>query len=244
MDLVTPQSATTNHLLRALSAEDAALLVPHLETVELGQRFVLERSQVPISHIYFPTAGIASTVASAGRDRLGEVGLFGRDGMSGTCVVMDDDRTPHESFMQVAGEGQRIASVRLREAMNESPTLRRVFLRFVKVMLVQTGQTAVANAQARLENRLCRWLLMCHDRVDGDSLAITHEFLAMMLGVRRAGVTTATHLLESRGLIRAIRGSIEILDRAGLEECAEGIYGVPEAEYERLVGVSPRESRS
>jgi CRP-like cAMP-binding protein len=238
-----------NLLLRALSAEDAALLARHLEPVELSQRFVLERPHEPVAHVYFPQSGLASTVAMAGRVRCAEVGLFGRDGMSGLCVVLDDDRSPDECFMQVTGDGHRIASDRLRAAMGESATMRLAFLRFVKVMLIQSGQTALANAQSLLEGRLCRWLLMCHDRIDGNSFNLTHEFLAMMLGVRRAGVTTAIHLLEGRGLIRASRGCIEILDRDGMKDCAGDIYGPPEAEYERLFGVSlggvtPGESKS
>ncbi len=232
-----------NILLRALSAGDAALLARHLEPVDLAQRFVLEPPHEPVAHVYFPDSGLASTVARAGRDRRAEVGLFGRDGMSGLCVVLDDDRSPDECFMQLAGVGQRIVSDRLREAMAESATLRPVFLRFVKVMLIQSGQTALANAKALLERRLCRWLLMCHDRIDGDSLELTHEFL-VMLGVRRAGVTTGIHLLEGRGLIRATRGCIEILDRAGMEDCAGDIYGPPEAEYVRLFGVTPGGSKS
>lgn len=146
--------------------------------------------------------------------------------------------------MQVGGEGIRISSNDLREAMDASPTLRLSFLRFVQSLRVQTEQTALANAQAQLEERLCRWLLMCHDRLDGDDLPATHEFLATMLGVRRAGVTTGIQTLQSRGLIRATRGSIEIIDRDGMAVCADGIYGVPEAEYQRLVGVNFRECGS
>jgi CRP-like cAMP-binding protein len=235
---------STNHLLCALSVEDAALLAPYLEPLDLPQRFALERPLEPVSHVYFPESGLASTIATAGRERRVEVGLFGRDGMSGITVVMDDDRSPQECFMQVGGHGQRIASDRLRNAMDESPTMRLVFLRFVKIMLIQSGQTALANAQVRLEGRLCRWLLMCHDRLDGDHLPLTHEFLALMLGVRRAGVTTTIHQLEGRGLIRATRGCIEILDRDGMKDCAEDIYGTPETEYQRLIGVTLGGSKS
>ena len=233
-----------NCLLGSLPPDDFALIESQLEPVELARRLVLERPQVPIEHVYFPNRGIASIVAGAGRDRRVEVGLFGREGMSGAAVVMGDDRSPQECFVQVAGEGQRITSEGLREAMGTSPTLRLFLLHYVQALLVQTGHTALANAQAQIEERLCRWLLMCHDRVEGDELPLTHEFLATMLGVRRAGVTTAVHALAGRGLIRALRASIEILDRKGLEVCADGIYGVPEAVYQRLVGVSFREAKS
>jgi CRP-like cAMP-binding protein len=230
-------TSTRNHLLRALPPDDAALIERYLEPVQLQRRFVLERPHVPIEHVYFPESGVASTVAHAGRERRAETGLFGRDGMSGSAVVMGDDRSSLDCFMQVAGEGQRIASASLREAMETSPTLRLLLLRFVQTTIAQTTQTALANAQARLEERLCRWLLMCHDRIDGEVLPLTHDFLATMLAVRRAGVTMAVHVLEGRGLIRAERGSIRINDREGLEIGAAGTYGVAEAEYQRLIGV-------
>jgi hypothetical protein len=158
--------------------------------------------------------------------------------MSGGEVVMGDNRAVHECFMQIAGYGHRISSEALREAMDVSPTLRLFLLRFVLSQQVQTEHTALANAQAQLEERLCRWLLMCHDRVDGDVLELTHEFISTMLGVRRAGVTLAIHMLEGRGLIQAERGRIRVADREGLEAGAGGIYGKPEAEFERLVGIS------
>jgi CRP-like cAMP-binding protein len=102
--------------------------------------------------------------------------------------------------------------------------------------MTQTSQTALSNGQSKLEERLARWLLMCHDRINGDTVELTHEFLSVMLGVRRAGVTVGTHVLEGKGLIRASRGGITILDREGLEEEAQGFYGVPEASYARLIG--------
>lgn len=234
----------TNCLLRSLSPDDFALLEPRLEPIQLERLFVLERPKVPIEHVYFPSSGLASIVANAGRDRRVEAGVFGREGMSGTAVVMGGDRSPHECFMQAGGEGHRVSSEALREAMEISPTLRLFFLHYVHALMIQTEHTALANAQALLEERLCRWLLMCHDRLDGDELSLTHEFLATMLGVRRPGMTMAIQMLHSRGLIRALRGSVEIIDREGMEACGDGIYGVPEAEYRRLVGISFVEDRS
>jgi CRP-like cAMP-binding protein len=107
-------------------------------------------------------------------------------------------------------------------------------LRYAQAFSVQLAQSALANAQGKLEERLARWLLMAHDRVNGDELELTHEFLALMLGVRRAGVTTALHQLEKRGLVSMARSSVVILDREGLQECSNGLYGTPEAEFERL----------
>lgn len=235
------ESSTRNILLRDLSPDDAALIVPQLKAVELGRRFVLERPGKPIENVYFPDTGIASTVAFAGRDRRAEVGLFGWDGMSGISIVLGTDRTSNECFMQVGGAGQRLSSDGLRQALEASPTLRLHLLRFAQVSMVQTSHTALGNARAQLEERLCRWLLMCHDRIVSDTMSLTHEFLATMLGVRRAGVTTAMHTLEGRGLIRASRGKIEIVDRDGLKVGAGDSYGVPESEYRRIFGVSLRE---
>jgi CRP-like cAMP-binding protein len=108
---------------------------------------------------------------------------------------------------------------------------------YVQAFMSQTAQTALTNGRAKLEERLARWILMAHDRTDGDTLDLTHEFLALMLGVRRPGVTIAMHFLEGAGLIRSTRRAILIVDRDGLEQHADGSYGVPEAEYERLLGV-------
>jgi len=227
-----------NFLLRALSDADRASLDPHLEPVSLPRHIVLERPHEAIAYVHFPQTAIASVIAHAGRAHHAEVGIYGRDGMSGVAVVLGDHQSPHECLIQVAGAGYRIEAERLRAAMRASPTMHAVFLRFAHALMVQTGHTALANAKARLEQRLCRWLLMCHDRIDGDELDITHEFLATMLAVRRAGVTTAIHLLEGRGFIKASRGRVAILDRPGLEACAGSVYGAPEAEYRRLLGVS------
>ena len=223
-----------NNLIVTMSDADRASIERHLTPVELERSCVLEHPGEPIRQVFFPIAGVGSTIA-VGRDgRRIEVGLFGREGMSGTAVLLDGDTTPHETFMQISGHGLAIASDRLRAAMDESPTLRRHLLRFVQSLLTQTTHTALSNGRAKLEERLARWLLMCHDRIDGDTMDLTHEFLAMMLGVRRAGVTVGTHILEGNGLIRAERGRITILDRQRLEREAHQSYGVPEAEYDRL----------
>lgn len=165
-----------------------------------------------------------------------EIGLFGRDGMAIPAVMLGSDTIPFQIFMQVAGRGHRIAVSTLRAAAEASGSLRDLLLRYAQTFLVQVAQTAVANAGATAEQRLARWLLMYHDRQDGDDLSVTHEFLAIMLGVRRPTVTVAIHTLEGEGLIRARRGRIRVLSRAGLEGAAGQTYGTAEAEYERLIG--------
>ena len=226
----------SNALLRTMTPDDAALLVPGLEPVELPLRYLMERPQARIRHIYFPDSGVASIVSMANRNKRIEAGVFGREGMSGLAVLLGADRSPNETFIQVPGHGRRIATEDLLQACERSPTLRVHLLRLAHAMLVQTMHTALANGQAKIEERLARWLLMCHDRVDGDDLPLTHEFLSLMLGVRRAGVTVALAALEQKGLVRPYRGGSAVLDREGLEKLADGIYGVPEAEYRRLYG--------
>ena len=227
-----------NGLLASLAPDDRAALAAHLEPVTLDRRLTIETPGEPVEHVHFPLAGIVSSV-TAGRghpDRRIETNVFGREGMSGLAVVLGAERAVSEVFVQLPGDGLRMPAAALRDALAARRGLHAVLLRYVHVAQAQTACTALANGRDRLETRLARWLLMAHDRVDGDRLDLTHDFLAVMLGVRRAGVTVATHALEGRGLIRAERGAITLLDRDGLETVADGSYGAPEAEYARLFG--------
>jgi CRP-like cAMP-binding protein len=225
-----------NRLLAGLAESQLARLSPHLEPVDLPLGMMLEPAHEPIAFVYFPASGLTSTVArEPGGGRI-EVGIIGREGMTGLPVLMGDDRSPNETQMQVAGTGHRLPADALRAALAAEPALRERFLRYAHTFVIQASQTALANGKHTIEQRLARWLVMCQDRVESEQLPLTHEFLSIMLGVRRAGVTIATHMLEGRGLIRARRGCIRIRDRAGLEAEAGGSYGIPEAEYARLMG--------
>jgi CRP-like cAMP-binding protein len=227
------KTSRLNGILSCLSPADLALLEPHLSAVDLPLRKVLERRGKAIDYVYFPEHGFASVVANGDGHRSIEVGLIGREGMTGLTVVMGLDRSPHETFIQCAGNGRRISSSQLRKAIKESATLHQAFLTYAHAFMVQTGYTAMANGRSKIEERLARWLLMAHDRVDGDKLSLTHEFLSLMLGVRRPGVTVALNLLEQTGLIARNRGTITILDRDGLRESSNGAYGAQEAELKR-----------
>jgi CRP-like cAMP-binding protein len=222
--------ASSNRILSRLSREDFGLLEPHLEVTDLPFRECLENRSKPISHVYFIESGLASVVANGVGDQGMEVGLIGREGMTGLAVVMAADRTPHATFMQLDGGGRRIRADDLRQAMARSASLHRCFLRYGHAFTLQIARTAIANGRSKIEERLARWLLMAHDRIDGDELALTHEFLAQMLGVRRPGVTIALNQLETHGLIRTNRGVISIVDRKGLEASSNGAYKPPEAE--------------
>jgi hypothetical protein len=162
--------------------------------------------------------GLASVVANG----TGERSIEG-EGMTGLSIVFGKDRPRHETFIQVAGDGQRIAAANLRGAIDQSGDLLRTLLLYAHTFLLQASDTALANGRSNIEQRLARWLLMADDRVDGE-LPLTQEFLSIMLGVRRAGVTTAVQELERQGLIATKRGAITLLDREALEECAGGTY--------------------
>jgi CRP-like cAMP-binding protein len=229
---------SANLLLAGLTESEFEYLAPHLEPVELAHAMQVEAPDEPIVHAYFPASGLASVIAQDRAGRRIEAGLFGREGMTALSVVMGDDRSPNETTFQIAGSGHRIATDALREAMRAEPAIRDRFLLFAHAFAIQTAQTALANGKHSVEERLARWLLMCQDRVGGYELHLTHEFLSIMLGVRRAGVTVTIHILEGRHLIKAKRGCIRVVDRDGLKAAARGSYGVTEAEYARLLGVS------
>ncbi len=232
----THSSPQGNKLLAHMPRDDFQFLSAHLEDVELPLRMKLEVSHKPIEFAYFIDAGFASVVANGIKGRSVEVGVIGREGMTGMAIVLGTDRSPHDTFIQAAGKGQRISVAKLRERLDNSEGLRRTLLRYSHVLGVQTAQTALSNGRDKLEERLARWLLMAQDRIDGKELPLTHEFLAVMLGVRRPGVTIALNLLEKQGIIQSTRGVTVIVDREALAECANGSYGTPEAEFERVFG--------
>lgn len=228
---------TTNLLLGALSPEDLALLKPHLTREKLDREQVLIPAGGSIEHVWFPEGGVASVVARKVDSGRTEVGIFGREGFAGTPLLLDVDTSPHEIFVQVDGAtALRIDAVPFVAAVDASVTLRKTLLRYVQTFIIQTADSAISNAHQRIEARLARWLLMCHDRNDSDEIMLTHEFMALMIAADRSGVTVSLHVLEGAGMIRSKRGRVLILDRQNLEELAGEGYGRPEAEYRKLIG--------
>ena len=228
MDVLT-QIPVRNRLLVTLPPADFSLLEPQLERVPLPVGTSLVEPDTPIEHVYFLEEGITSVVATTPQGRRIEIGIIGPEGLTGMPVLLGMDRTPHACFVQMTGAGLRIRADDLRAATAASATLQQRLLRFVHAFTVQIGQTALANASHLIEERLARRLLMCHDRVDGDDLVTTHEFLSLMLGVRRSGVTEALQSLEDRGMISTRRGQVRVVDRAMLEAVAGDSYNLPEA---------------
>jgi CRP-like cAMP-binding protein len=214
-----------NRILSRLSRADFRLLEPHLERVELPVRTMLQARNKRVDQIYSMESGFASVVANGGHDI--EIGIIGREGMTGLSVVMDiNDRATHETYIQHAGSGQRMAADNLRAAIDASVALHRVLLRYAHAFMVQTAQTALASGRSKIEERLARWLLMADDRIGGE-LRLTHDFLGIMLGVQRPGVTIALQALERTGLIAHRRGVITLLDREALQKSSNGTYFPP-----------------
>lgn len=230
------RNSIRNRLLAKLNCCDFAALANLLQPIALDRGAILIEANAPIEQVYFIESGMVSVVARKQDGRSVEVGVYGRDGMSGAAPLLGSDRTPYEHGVQIAGSGFRLGVRDYLGVIGQSATLREVLLRFVHIFMSQTAHTALVNGSSSIEERLARWLLMCQDRIDGDEFAITHDFIATMLGVRRSSVTDALHLLESDQLIKAERGRIKVLNRKKLEDKAGASYGVPEAEFRRLIG--------
>lgn len=224
-----------NGILESLAVEDLRRLELDLEDIDLPVRMQIQAAFRPIRFVYFLESGIASVIAVSKRERRqAEAGVTGFEGMTGLPVVHGTDRSPSNVTIQIAGRGMRISADKLRQAMVESPTLRDALSRFAHVFAVQLEQTSLANAQGTIPERLARWLLMIHDRTEGDHLSLTHELIGLMMGTRRAGITQALGAFCAQGIIGNTRGKVTINDRDALETAAQGLYGVPEDEYRRL----------
>jgi CRP-like cAMP-binding protein len=229
-------NVTGNRLLAGLSVGDRALLEPALEPVLLEMRQLLEVPGERISHVHFVETGLVSMIGANRADRRIEVGMVGYEGVTGMGAVLGVDRATNEALVQSSGTALRLPTNALHGIMSKSPVLSALLLRYVHVFLMQANHTAIAAGRGKIPERLARGLLMWHDRVRADHLSVTHDFLALLLGVQRPGVTVALHELEAQGLIRSMRNAVRILDRKGLELAANGLYGTPEAEYESLLG--------
>jgi CRP-like cAMP-binding protein len=233
------QHNVRNLLLRAAHPDAFAMLAAHLERIELPLRFTLVEQDEPHDTVCFLGSGLASVVAITPEEEMVEVGHIGFEGATGLHTALHADQSPSKTFMQGEGHGFLLPVSVLRSVMDALPEFRALILRYIHSNNTQVTYTALANARFSIYERLARWLLMCQDRL-GDDLGLTHQFLSIMLGVRRSGITDQLHLLEGIGAIRSTRGNIRILDREKLEDIAGGSYGVAEREYERLIGVPPR----
>ena len=224
-----------NCLLAALAPADLARLQSRLDLVFLSQRQVLSEPHKPIEHAYFPQQGFVSLVQPMADKSMVEVGIIGREGFVGSPVLLGAGTSPVMAMVQAPGAALRMPASVLREEAAGSARLSGLLFRYVQALHVQVAQTAACNGRHTLAERLARWLLTAHDRVAGDDLPLSHEFLAMMLGMRRAGVTVAVGALKKAGLIDNGHARITILDRQGLEAAACECYRVVQGEYENLL---------
>lgn len=230
------QSSVRNRLLARMTPADFVFIWPHLTYVSLARGEPLVEPDQAIQHAWFIDQGIASVVATSAHGHQTEVGIVGWDGLVDMATVHGTDRASHRCFIQLPGSAYRLSSTVLQAALDGSPTLRALLMGYAHSFMTQIAGTALANASYTVEQRLARWLLMCHDRIDGDEVAMTHEFLSLMLNVRRAGVTVAIQALENAGFVNGRRGVITMIDRVAMEKFATDSYGGPEAVYERLIG--------
>lgn len=230
-----------NRLLASLSPETLDQLRPSLTLVTLVSGQVLHERDSRIDDVFFMEQGIASLSADTFDHGQVEVGLTGWEGMVGASVLLNPNAAAvHRAFIQIPGSAFRMGARALRQAVERSPELRDRCLRYVQFLMVHMAQSAACNARHEVPERLGRWLLLCHDRVVGDELPLTQEFLSRMLGVRRAGVSVAASVLQVGGLISQSRGRVTVLDRAGLEAAACDCYRLVQRQGQQILGLPSR----
>jgi len=234
--IATPNFALKNHLLAALPAGEFARLQPKLEPIDYKLGEVIYESGDRMEHALFPTTAIISLLYIMENGSTAEIGVAGNDGIVGTAIFMGDGMTTSRAIIQSAGAVFRIKAKDLKEEFARGEVLQVLLLRYVQAMMTQISQTAVCNRLHSLEQQLCRWLLLSHDRLDSDKLVMTHDLISNMLGVRREGVTLAAQKLAKRKLITNKRGTMTVIDRQGLEAAVCECYKVVNDEYNRLLG--------
>jgi CRP-like cAMP-binding protein len=220
-----------------LSEADYKALEPHLQPVPLQEGVVIAAQNEPITFVCFPECGVTSVADVQADGTRVEVALIGREGMTNSQLLLGCQEAPHEAVVLIGnGRSLRLEGAVLRDFCRDHPNAHSLFLRFVHALSVQTTRTLASNLRDATEKRLSRWLLMCHDRSDGDEIYLQHDHIARMLGVRRATVTDTLHVLEGHLAVRSTRGCIVIRNRVLLEAIASHSYGSAEEHYRRLIG--------
>jgi len=239
----TPASAKSllaaeNQLLHALPSEDVWRILPGLEHVTCSLGDVFYEPGRRLDYMVFPSSCIVSLVYTMQDGSTAEMGVVGNEGAVGMALFMGGETMPHRAVAMVAGEAVRLKAKTVLEEFRRGCALQQTLLLHAQAMMTQVCQTAVCNRLHSLEQRLCRWILMCHDRLKSDQLLMTQEFIAAMLGGRRQSVTVAAGQLQDEGLIRYSRGHIDVLNRTGLEAAACECYGVVKVECDRLAALA------
>jgi CRP-like cAMP-binding protein len=228
------QHPTQNYLLSRLSREDSRQLIPHFRCVAFNLGDVVYDFAQHQREVYFPTSCVVSLLYTTEEGSTAEVGLTGNDGAVGIGLLLGGQTATNRAVVQVAGSAFKIDAVIAREEFARGRSFQILLLRYTQALMTQISQTAVCNRLHSMEKRLCRWLLLSHDRVRSEELLMTQEFIANMLGGRRESVTVAAGRLQDSGLIDYARGHIRILDRKGLEAGACECYRIVELEVDRL----------
>jgi CRP-like cAMP-binding protein len=235
----TAALAQSNLLLRLLPPASLERLVPHLEPVRLMHGQILWQPNEPIKSVYFPQTCVASLVVPLHEEPPVEAATVGWEGLVGMPVVLGAESTMMQALIQIPGEALRLTTAVLHEAIAEGPAVLKVLLRYGHALQEQISQSVACNARHSIDERCARWLLLTHDRVGGADFPLTQEFLARMLGVRRASVTTAAGMLQAAGMIHYTRGHIRVLDRQRLEAASCECYQIVQARYDRLLDGGP-----
>jgi CRP-like cAMP-binding protein len=225
-----------NRLLAILRCKEYDRLRPQLDPFTLRMKDVLYEANGEITHVYFPLNGVVSLVLPMDEGLTAEVCTVGNEGMVGTPVFLGAEKSPTRAITQVPGESLRMRAEAFRDEVEHGGPLRDVVQRYTQAMINQISQSVGCNNLHSVEERMCRWLLMSHDRVGTDEFPLTQEFLAQMLGVRRPSVSVVAGILQKAGLISYHRGRIKILDRKKLEAASCPCYRVIKQEFDRLLG--------
>lgn len=227
---IAADTRATNSVLRALSAKEGRHLLAHSEQVDLAYGDVLCEPGKPIRHVYFPSNAVISLMAPVDGHASAGVGLVGREGMAGMGLFLGIGVSSVLMLVHGSGTVTRMRAAAFRDGLKRSPILRRELNHYLYAYMAQVAQTAVCNRHHLLGQRLARWLLMMHDRVQSNAFYLTQEFLGHMLGVRRVGVSGAARVLQRKKLIGYSRGNMTILDRKGLERascrCYEAVHDI------------------
>ena len=225
-----------NRLLGMLTRSDYGRLHPHLQRIPLEYRQSLYRVHAPIGFVYFIETGVGALVNTMANGDASEVGTIGNEGVVGLPILLGDHTAPTSVYVQVPGAGLRMKATEFKKELARSSSMQAVMLRYAHAFFNQVAQSAACNQFHSIQQRCCRWMLMTRDRMQSDDFLLTQEFLAMMLGVQRTGVSAAARGLQQAGLIRYKRGNVTIIDRVGLEGRSCECYRVSKMEFDRLLG--------
>jgi CRP-like cAMP-binding protein len=234
--IATAAEARKNHLLSEVSDEELVRMLPNLQLLNLPLGQVLYESGEKLDYIYFPTTAIISLLYIMENGSSAEIGVVGNDGVVGIAIFMGGDTTPNRAVVQSAGATFKMKASLMKDEFTRGGRFHNLCLRYTQALITQISQTAVCNRLHSVDQQLCRWLLLSHDRLPSDRLVMTQDLIANMLGVRREGITHAAKRLQTAGYISYVRGDMTILDREGLESCVCECYEVVRTEYDRLLG--------